>query len=326
MQSILRTLLSKNPLKEMAETDRKVLAICLGAAFVFWLILNLSRDYTVNRQVPVGYLVDSERVLVGRMPDLLDATITGSGWNLFWESLRKSKLKLEVNVQNKENTRLTGASLERELSRMLSSNEITIALPGFESIPILTTPKEGKRVPVVSKVEVSFAEGHLALSPPTILPDSITISGATDALEEYTEWPTEVLILSALNKTEPRVVKLDAPAEGITLSRDEVSYTLEVEAFIQQTISVPVSLENGPVGKRYEYTPKVVDLLISIPQSAYGSVRPEDFKIVADLTGLTAGESGNSVPITVARKPEVVKGLRFMPRVVEYYLVDKARN
>ncbi len=82
MQSILRTLLSKNPLKEMAETDRKVLAICLGAAFVFWLILNLSRNYTINRQVPIGYLVDSERVLVGRMPELLDATITGSGWNL----------------------------------------------------------------------------------------------------------------------------------------------------------------------------------------------------------------------------------------------------
>ncbi|MFT6486337.1 MAG: YbbR domain-containing protein [Neolewinella sp.] len=306
----------------MAETDRKVLAICLGAAFVFWLILNLSRNYTINRQVPIGYLVDSERVLVGRMPELLDATITGSGWNLLWETLRKNQLTLEVNVQNKENKRMTGTLLERELSRMLSSNEVTIALPGFESVPIFTAPKEGKRVPVVSKVAINFSEGHLALNPPDILPDSITISGATDALEKISEWPTESLVLSDLNKTEKRAVNLKVPPEGVTLSRVKVNFTLAVEAFIQQTITVPVSLENGPLGKSYEYTPKTVDLLVSIPQSAYGSVRGQDFKLVADLTGLTAGESGNSVPITVQRKPEVVKGVRFMPRVVEYYLVE----
>ena len=323
MRSILRTLLSKNPFKEMADTDRKVFAICLGAAFAFWLILNLSRDYTINRQVPVSYLVAPERVVVGRMPELLDATITGSGWNLLWESFRKSDhLRLEVDVQNKDNTRLTGNALERKLSRKLSSSEISISLPGFESVPILTTPKEGKRVPVVSNVQANFAEGHLAISPPEIRPDSITISGATDALEEITSWPTEHLTLNALSKTEPRIVQLESPPEGITLSRSEVSYTLEVEAFIQEKFTVPVSLQNAPDGTRYEYSPKTVDLLVSIPQSAYGSIRPEDFSLVADLAGLTAGASTNSVPITVARKPEVVRGLRFAPRVVEYYLVE----
>ncbi|TXF91727.1 hypothetical protein FUA23_00645 [Neolewinella aurantiaca] len=322
MRSILRTLLSKNPLKEMADTDRKVLAICIGAAFVFWLILNLSRDYTINRQVPVSYLVDPERVLVGRMPDLLDATISGSGWNLLWETLRRDNLVLEVNVQNKENKRLTGTSLERELSRKLSSNEVSIALPGFESVPVLTTPKEGKRVPVVSRIKVTFAEGHLAISPPDIRPDSITVSGATDALEEISEWPTEALTFTEQNKTEARVVRLESPPEGITLSRTEVSYSLEIEAFIQETITVPVTLENGPEGKKYEYSPKTVDLIISLPQSAYGTVTADDFRLVADLTGLTAGESANSVPISVEQQPEVIKGLRFSPRVVEYYLVD----
>ena len=323
MRSILRRLTSKNPLKEMADTDRKVFAICLGAAFAFWLILNLSREYTINRQVPVSYRVDPERVLVGRMPDLLDATITGNGWNLLWESLRRQELNLAVDLQNKENKRLTGNALERQLSRKLSSNEVSIALPGFESVPILTTPKEGKRVPVVSKVTANFAEGHLMIGPPDIRPDSITVSGATDALEEITEWATVAQELKGLSKTEPRVVNLEAPPEGITLSRNEVSYLLTVEAFIEEKITVPVRLVNGPPGTSYEYTPKAVELLVSLPQSAYGSLRPEDFTLTADLTGLAAGESGNKVPITVERRPEVVKGIRFTPRVVEYYLVEE---
>jgi hypothetical protein len=35
----------------MTPEDRKILLICLGAALVFWLILNLSRDYDINRSI-----------------------------------------------------------------------------------------------------------------------------------------------------------------------------------------------------------------------------------------------------------------------------------
>lgn len=323
MQSILKKLLSKNPLQQMAETDRKVLAVCIGAALVFWLILNLSRDYDINRRVAVDYIVDPERVLVGRMPSQLDATVSGNGWNLIWESMRPGDLPASIDVRNREdNPRLSATDLERQLSRKLSSNKLTISLPGFESISILTTPKEGKRVPVVSRVNPGFSDGHLALAPPAIRPDSITISGATDALEEISEWPTEALELENLSRPVARVVNLQAPPEGITLSRPEVSYALEVEAFIQDVITVPVSLENVPGDKQYEYSPKTIELKISLPQSAYTDFRPEEFKAVADLTGQSAGASDNSVPITIVRKPGAVVSIRFTPRVVEYYLVD----
>jgi len=307
----------------MAETDRKVLSVCIGAALVFWLILNLSRDYDINRRVAVDYIVDPERVLVGRMPSQLEATVSGNGWNLIWESLRRGDLPASIDVRNREdNPRLSATDLERQLSRKLSSNKLAISLPGFESISILTTPKEGKRVPVVSRVKPGFADGHLALALPTIRPDSITISGARDALEEINEWLTAPLELTDLRRPVARVVNLEAPPAGITLSREEVSYALEVEAFIQDVITVPVSLENVPGGKQYEYSPKTVDLKFSLPQSAYAAFRPEDFKVVADLTGQLAGSSSNSVPITIDRKPTSVVSVRFSPRVVAYYLVD----
>ena len=323
MPSILKKLLSNNPLQQMADTDRKVLSVCIGAALVFWLILNLSRDYDINRRVIVDYIVDPERVLVGRMPSQLDATVSGNGWNLIWESLRPGDLSASIDLRNREdNPRLSATDLKRQLSRKLSSNKLTISLPGFESISILTTPKEGKRVPVLNRVVPSFAKGHQALDQATILPDSVTISGATDALEEISEWPTESLELKDLSRGVSRVVNLEVPPEGITLSRPEVSYSLEVEAFIQDVITVPVSLENVPDDKKYEYSPKTIDLKISLPQSAYATLRAEDFKVVADLSGLSAGASDNSVPITILRKPPQVVSERFSPRVVTYYIVD----
>jgi len=319
---MLKELLSKNPLREMAETDRKVLAVCLTAAFVFWLILNLSRDYSITRPVVVDYLVDPERVLVGRMPETLDGNISGSGWNLIWESFRRGPLPVEVDVRNRENLRLSALDLERQAGRNLSSNKLKITLPGFESLPILTTPKEGKRVPVTSRVTVTYAEGHLAVSPPELRPDSITISGALDALEDLSEWPTEPLLFENANKPITTVVRLAAPGEGLTLSRPEINFSLNVEAFIEESVTVPVRLANGEAGYNYEFTPKDITLTVSLPQSAFGSLRADDFELVADLTGLRAGDVANSVPLTLVRKPVSVVSVRFEPRVVEYYVVE----
>lgn len=322
MLSTLKTLLSKNPFHEMALADRKILAICMGAALVFWLILNLSRNYDITREIEVEYLVDPERVLVGRLPEELDATVSGSGWNLIWESLRPGKLPVQIDVRNRENLRLNGGELELQIKRQLSSSKLTPTLPGYESLPILTTPKEGKRVPVVSAVDVRFAEGHIALLPPEITPDSITVSGATDALEEIESWPTEAQTLKNVNTNVTEAINLQPPPEGITLSREKVGYNLTVEAFIQQSITVPVSIENPPANQNFEYSPKNVVLNISLPQSAYGSYRPEDFHLVADLSGYDSGANSNTVPLMLVRRPESVVGVQFTPKVIEYYLVD----
>lgn len=322
MPFTLKTLISNNPLGQMTPGDRKILLICLGAALVFWLILNLSRDYDISRSVEVNYLVDPERVLVGRMPEELETKVTGNGWNLIWESMRPGSLPVEIDVRNRDNLRLTSTDLLRQISRKLSSSKLTPELPGFESIPILTTPKEGKRVPVVSKIQLQFADGHMALDAPEITPDSITITGATDALEGINEWPTSSFNIEGLNENIDQVVGLEPSSEGLTLSRQEVRVRLEVEAFIQETITVPVTVENAPADQAFEYSPKEVDLVVSLPQRVFGNYRAKDFLLVVDFSGNTAGNSGNTLPLTLVRKPAPVVGAWFSPRVVEYYLVD----
>ncbi|MEM9929140.1 MAG: hypothetical protein AAF840_04940 [Bacteroidota bacterium] len=323
MLSTLRKLLTNNPLRQMAPPDRKILAICLGAAFVFWLILNLSRDYDISRDIAVSYQVDPERVLVGRMPAQIEAKVSGNGWNLIWESLRPGDLPIEIDVTTRQNPRITSSELERKINRKLSSGKLSASLPGFESIPILTTPQEGKRVPIVNKVAVDFAPGYFSPAGPSITPDSITVNGATDALEEIDSWPTTDLQLEQVNNSIiARSVTLLYPEEGITLSREKVSFDLPVEAFIQEKITVPVTIDNAPRLHKIEYSPKEVTIRVSLPQSAYGSLRAEDFLLVADLSGDNGSTASNTVPLTLRRKPKVALGVLFEPGVVEYYLVD----
>jgi len=305
----------------MAETDRKVLAICMTAAFVFWLILNLSQEYSIRRDVTLEYVVDPERVLVGRMPEVLEADVSGPGWNLFWESIVPGPLPVVVDLRNRDNLRLTDAELRQQVQRRLTSGALSVDNLGFESVTILTTPKEGKRVPVRSEVTLEFANGFLAINEPLIEPDSITVSGATDILEEITHWPTEVLDLKEVNNSIRRIVSLATPEEGLTLSRKEISFTLPVEAFIQKRIEVPVTVINAPAANDYRITPSSVNLRVSVPQTAYERISAGDFRLVADLENLRNEDGRNSVPIILQEQPGEVLSVFFEPRSVEYYLI-----
>ncbi len=323
MLSILRRLISRNPLPKMAETDRKVLAICMTAAFVFWLILNLSQEYSIRRDVTLEYVVDPERVLVGRMPETLEADVSGPGWNLVWESLVPGPLPVTIDIRNRDNLRLTNAELRQKVQRRLSSGALAVDNLGFESVTILTTPKEGKRVPVLSEISLAFANGFMAVDLPVLEPDSVTVSGSTDVLEDVTYWPTEALELKNVNSSVRRIVSLAKPGEGLTLSRNEINYSLAVEAFIQKIIEVPVTVVHAPEVGSYSITPSSISLRVSVPQTDYESINASNFRLVADLENLRNEDGRNSVPIILQEQPDEVISVFFETRSVEYYLIKE---
>ncbi|MEM9258301.1 MAG: hypothetical protein AAGA62_01575, partial [Bacteroidota bacterium] len=121
MRSTLKRLTTNNPIRRMASTDRKVLAICIAAAFIFWLILNLSREYPIRREVQLTYKIAPDRVLVGQIPETIEAEVTGNGWDLIWESLRPGALPVTIDLEDNESLRLTKPDLTQKIRRKLST-------------------------------------------------------------------------------------------------------------------------------------------------------------------------------------------------------------
>ncbi|MBC6995236.1 YbbR-like domain-containing protein [Neolewinella lacunae] len=309
----------------MAAEDRNILAICLTAAFVFWLILNLSENYEITREVEISYQVDPERALVGQVPTRMNVRVAGSGWSLIWESLRMGTIPLTIEVGSAESLRLTGNEISLEVNRRLSSNDLHTNELDFEPLVLLTTPREGKRVPIVSNIRSRFAPGYLATAPPVFEPDSVTVSGAIDELESIEEWPTEELELRQVDGDIRRSVRLQPPGPGLTLTREEVNYALEVEPFIERTLTVPVTVVNASPTDSFRLNPSEVELRVSIPQGAYEAVGPEDFLLEADLARVRKGSGGNQVLLTLTRQPDAVISVFFTPLSVEYYLLGKTR-
>ncbi|MCP9235116.1 hypothetical protein [Lewinella sp. JB7] len=320
MPSILQRLKHRLPLSNMATTDRQILLICIGLAFVFWLILNLSQDYEITKEVDLTYVVDPERVVAGSPPRSVSVQLRGRGWNLIWETLRGSRLGVSVDLQDETELLLTGNVLQQQVARQLSSGDLEVDNIAYDAQRILTTPRDGKRVPVRSRVRVRFKPGYFASGKLLIEPDSITVSGAADALEEIQEWPTEERTLEDIEDDQLISVPLAPAPEGLTINYTKVSVAVPVDAFIEQQLDVPVTLRNAPAADSARVYPASVTVTVTIPQSQYGLFGVDDFRVEADLTGVRISDDHNSIPLTLTRVPETIRGVDFSPKAVEYYI------
>lgn len=323
MLSTLRKLLNKNPLKEVSETDRNVLAICIGAAFIFWLILNLSREYSIRKTITIRYQLDPERVLVetDEVPLSQDVVIEGSGWDLIWESLRWSPIELFINLRGQKSYELSRSSLENRITRQLASGGLRVADLDFSSRTIYTNPRAGKRLPVVSRVTLDFAEGYLAAASPRFQPDSVTVSGSADVLDTIQEWYTEILTLKNIRQDMTLDVRLNAGRAGVVPSRDQVRLIVDTEAFIQRVLEVPVTVLHAPLVDSFQVIPSTVQLTVSLPKSKYARVTASDFTVVADLEGNPNDDGRNVVPLELRRQPRGIVGAMMDAEMVEYYLI-----
>ncbi|MEL7161577.1 MAG: hypothetical protein AAFN92_12535 [Bacteroidota bacterium] len=308
----------------MAATDRQVMAICLGAAFIFWLILNLSGDYDIRRTARVELLTSPDRTLSTDLEnDLAQVEISGQGWDLIWQSLRAAEIPVSVDIGDKESFSFSSLDLEKQVARRLSSGDLTVSVIEYEPIKVYTSPKDNKRVPIVPRYRVTYAPGHSGVGPAALVPDSVTVIGPADALQDVNSWPTEEAVFAEVDESLRQSIPLVAPeAENLSLAQGSITLTQNVEAIIQRVVTVPVRVLNPPADGKYRLVPEAVDLSVTLPQSAYKALRPGDFRLVVDLAEMRGAAENNTVPLELVGKPEIVNGVYFSPRAVEFYVIN----
>lgn len=321
MQFIPPKLKANIPLTNMATIDRQVLFICIGLAFVFWIILNLSQDYEITKEIIINYDVGPERVVAGNPPRSIPVQIRGRGWDLIWEGLRGgSGLEVTISLDGATELVLGSNFLRQEIRRQLSSGSLEVENMGYESQPILTTPLDGKRVPVVSGVTTTFGSGYFAPEGVVFTPDSITISGSADELEDIDSWPTKKLVLKKLVESVTATVDLQPPPPGLTINYTSINLAVVVDAFIEQQLQVPVVMRHANSNDSSRVFPAFVTVTATIPQRDYGTYKVSDFRVEADLTRMQTVGDHNTLPLQLERFPPSIRSVSFTPQAVEYYL------
>lgn len=288
-----------------------ILALCL------WLMVNLSRDFNLNIELPIQLAtVPADKALVEDLPESATVSVSGEGWTLI--NLYNNPPSINIDVNDEE---VNLHDQVQQQMNVLASVEIQKVQPLILNVQL--EDRISKAVPVRPNIEVSFRNQFGFIDSAEVSPDSISISGAASLLQEINEWPTDSVHIEDVSGNLSRPVPLQEPGKLLELSQDEVSYNATVAQFTEGEAKVNINTRNFPQGRMVSFSPSTITVKYDIPIDEYNEIEGENpINAYIDYSQIVEDSSGFLTPqIEVSTDDYHIKIRSFQPRRIAYFMI-----
>jgi hypothetical protein len=304
--------------------DRAVLMVCIGVAFIFWLLVKLSQTYTAEKEVVFGFSIPEEKALTVLPPDDVEIELEGRGWDLMFDYFARGKVELFFDMNEQSRVRLNWLQLKSLIQKNLSSSEIKITEINYDDLSLSLENRMKKTIPIQLAADLSFSPGYHLKSPIQLSPDSISISGPESLVSNIMDWRTDSLILKDIQNSAEKKISLRESAREIKLNQQTITAKLEVEQFTEKSFFVKILQRNAPDSIRI--FPDRIKIYCLVGLSKYEEVEESGFTVEVDLKDAKPGVENNAVPILLTKSPDFVDNVRFSPKSAEYIFIKKVEE
>lgn len=262
----MKTGVSKGLLKKLNVNGRDLVGFLLSLllAFSIWMAHNLSLQYSSLISVPVIAESNIEgRSAVSSNTVSIVARCRTSGYNLLGKNRSADRRQTHIyfspeDLHHEEGDLFTISS--NELGGYV--NEIfgdDVLLESFlsSSVQFRFPVENNKRVPVQPISIIEFKPQYTASGPLKMAPDSVTVYGEPMQLEQIDRVVTSTITLQNLSSSTHGVASLKTP-NGVRISDNEVSYSIEVTRYVEVRAELPVVVRNVPAGRELVVYPSSV--------------------------------------------------------------------
>jgi YbbR domain-containing protein len=296
--------------------DQAILIICMGIAFVFWLLVKLSQTYKSQKPVVFDLLIPEGKALTAFPPDDMSAEIEASGWELLFDYFTRRAAVLSYDLSSADQLNLSRGQLRSDIAQNLRANDIKVLELNYDNVLLLLEERASKRLPITVGQSLSFEADYHLKEPVRLMPDSVLASGPRSMVESLAEWPADSLKLQRLRSSQSINLRLRPPPKEISLSVKETTAQVEVEPFTEKSMYVPLLVKNAP--DSLLIFPEKITVTVKLGLSKYDSVSFRDFTAEVDLKGAT---DSKTAPIILTRSPDFVRNLQFTPKSAKFFIV-----
>lgn len=316
-----QNLIKKSDEDAMAGFGREkivVFAVSFILAFCLWLMVNLSRDFNLNINLPIAVAnIPEDQALTEPLPETATVSISGEGWKLI--NVYNNPPEISVNVTDRE---INLYDQVRQNMNMLPDLSVQKVQPLIVSANL--EQKVSKKVPVVSNVQLSFRSQYGLIDSVSLEPDSVTVSGAASLINDIEQWETDSLVISDIAGSITQSIPLKEPGELVSLNRSEVQITAPVAQFTEAEVRVNLSTRNMPLGNDVRFSPSSIIVRFDVPIENYASIADTNpFEAYVTYEQLMEDSSGFVEP-TIEQRSETdypIKIRSYQPRRVAYFMV-----
>lgn len=303
-------------------SDGKIIAICLLAAALFWLLNALNKDYTTRISYPIQFdYDDSVYVAMQQVPVRIQLNASGYGWNLLKKTLRVNVTPLSYRIVNPLQTRyLTSTALLPSVAEQLRDLKINYVVN--DTLFFEFDRYSYKNVVLqIDSANVNLASGYRITSPVQLKPALVSYKGPSSLIKALSD--TIYLKISAKNIEESYSDDLPIDYVQSSLIHADINRTtvrFDVAPFVKQTMLMPVQLVNVPPKDSILLVDQALEVGYWVQKEESRNVQPEDFTITADFK--TFNQKDSTVAVYLERKPPAVRDVTVNKNSVRVQYVE----
>lgn len=319
----------ENPENSWIRKKILVFLVCIVISTLFWFLVVLSKDYNDVLTIPVKYVnIPKGKVIVNELPAKVTVELRSFGFNLIKFRLINPEEELLIDVSQQIKMRnpergfiVTNSRLDRYSSQMNGNIQLVRITPDTLFFDFDT--KQTNVVTVKPNIDVSFGEQFYLSGQITVKPERVQLIGGSRSVDTMTVIQTEKLVLSNLEQSQKRKVKVQIPASisGVVSDPPEVEVSVPIDKFTEASVSVPVKVENIPEGFSVRTYPENVKIVYLVALSNFDKVKADQFEVSADFSAVT--KSATRIKAELTKTSPFVRNVRIQPEKVEFILIKR---
>ena len=307
--------------------DWAVLLLALLLAFSTWLIHNLSLKYNDFLTAPViaQCSIDGHSDLSSNQCQIT-ARCRTTGYSLIRHDMygdmrvRTVAFKPEVMRHQKDDIYYVTASDLQEYSHLIYGDDVTVEYFGSDTLFFTFPSVDYRKVPVHPVYSISYMDQYTGVGDLTVEPDSVTIYGEVNLLDNVDRVYTKPLKRTGLDADIHGLIGLE-PVPDVRISTDEVTYSLEVSRYVEIKTEVKVLTRNVPADKEMFLLPSKVKTSLKCRFPLKGDPAGS-MELYVDYEDFIRTVSGKC-PVRHVTLPEGVISYEVDPFYVECIVSDK---
>jgi hypothetical protein len=328
----LKSLLLKNigdsTPKEGIRLNRRMIVflICIATSAFFWLILSLSKTYTLQLNYPVNYEnFPLDKVVANPLPKQVMLTVNTNGFNYLIYLVTRSRKTLSINVKQlrslyKKNHYyiLTNSGIDTISSQF--SEEMKIIKIDPDTIFLNFNKKINKKVPVIVNFKIDYFNNYQPSDSMVLTPAFVTISGVKEVIDKVNSVETKPIVLKKVKDNISLQVDILQTHELKLLEviPASVKVELKISKYTEGSIELPIEFKNVPAGVSIKTFPDKVTIKYTVALENYDKVNAIDFKAIVDYVNISKGS--NKLKVELKKTPAEIHAPKISPEKVEFII------
>lgn len=295
--------------------------LCLTAAAVSWVFFALSNrsEYSVN--TTVKYInVPQNKAFHPLQPDNVQIVAEGSGWQLLFSKMRITPKYLQVDLStlNKQNFVILKNQLRVINSDFEEGQKIMSIYP--DTLYFDFSSRSIKKVPVTLVSKILFKNQYGVYDNVQLLPDSVTLTGASADLKQITSWQTDTLKLTNVEASVQATITLRQPSKSnISIFPPQVSVKMPVDEFTEKVIEVPLKVKNNVGFEEVMLLPESVKIKLMVSLKNYPLVDKKSLDASVNLENWRNNQFPQ-LPVKINRFPKFCQLISVDPQSAAFII------